>query len=130
MNVAGSNPVSRSRQSGVSCLGSGKRGISVLYHLLKLPRRPQSDQVTGFYFATGNKKWQKCSSVLRLEFKLCPGVPSRGVVVGWRRTQVVRERSAKPLCGGSNPSGASGSSQNSKVKSKNGSIARVRFFNF
>jgi hypothetical protein len=25
----------------------------------------------------------------------------------WRRTQVVRERSAKPLCSGSNPLGAS-----------------------
>ena len=25
----------------------------------------------------------------------------------WRRTQVVRERSAKPLCNGSNPFGAS-----------------------
>ena len=25
----------------------------------------------------------------------------------WRRTQVVRERSAKPLCDGSNPPGAS-----------------------
>ena len=36
-----------------------------------------------------------------------PRRPQPGLFNIWRRTQVVRERSAKPLCIGSNPIGAS-----------------------
>src|SRR5689334_23958995 len=87
VNVAGSNPVSRSRRSprdplahpagDVPPAGEGRAVSSDT-----TPRRPHSHQVAGLFFYTGREKF-------------------------WRRTQVVRERSAKPLFAGSSPAGAS-----------------------
>ncbi len=78
VDVAGSNPVSRSALRG--------RGHSVI-----APNVPQ----------------------IHFLFKVAPPPPippGGGVYFMWdghrRRTQVVRERSAKPLCTGSNPVGA------------------------
>src|SRR5512137_1780504 len=77
VDVAGSNPVSRSALRG--------RGHTVIapdvpkiHFLLKVAPPP-------------------------------PIPPGGGVYFLWRRTQVVRERSAKPLCTGSNPVVASAS---------------------
>jgi hypothetical protein len=75
LNVAGSNPVSRSR-SPERAAPVPFRGIESF--LTKSLRPPRPTRRRGFIFS----------------FR-------------WRRTQVVRERSAKPLCGGSNPPGAS-----------------------
>ena len=74
VDVAGSNPVSRSALRGSRCPVIAP-GTFVKHFLIKVAPPPQ--------------------------------IPPGGGVFFWRRTQVVRERSAKPLCGGSSPPGAS-----------------------
>ena len=82
VNVAGSNPVSRSVLEDACCLADAPRDVSGS----KSISSPSYDYRTGFCL--------------------------------WRRTQVVRERSAKPLCGGSSPPGASKQVKGKKQKVK------------
>src|SRR5215831_18381913 len=57
------------------------------------------------------RHFQNKGSLATREPVLSTNFPPRLVIINalceWRRTQVVRERSAKPLCIGSNPIGAS-----------------------
>ena len=56
VDVAGSNPVSRSApiRRGTGAFGNRtERSLSKYTSSLKWPRRPQSHQVAGFYFAKG-----------------------------------------------------------------------------
>ena len=53
-----------------------------------------------------------------IKLESCVASVENRIKTKWRRTQVVRERSAKPLCSGSNPLGASMTRKKSNVISK------------
>jgi hypothetical protein len=121
VDVAGSNPVSRSALRGTGTFGNRARRPHFTHFLFKVAPPPPIPPGGGVLFLPATridgKPDERTEARQSPSHVIHPLVPARCVARpmgqpeagSWRRTQVVRERSAKPLCGGSNPPGASSS---------------------